>query len=85
MYHSVEEEELPAEHLDKIADILGRLDVASEPSSMDIPGFQLRRLDGYHEGQWAVRVADDLLISFRFVGSDITEVDLLSSAQGGPT
>ena len=80
VYHSVEEEELPAEHLDKIEDILGRLDVATEPCKMDIPGFHLRALDSEHEGYWAVQVADDLLISFRFEGSDVYDVDLL--AQG---
>ena len=82
LYHSVESEELPAEHLDKIADILGRLDVASEPSNMDIPGFRLRALDGEREGHWAVQVAEDLLIGFRFEGSDVTDVDLLVPIQG---
>lgn len=78
MYVSVDDDELPAEYVDKIADILGRLDVASDPAKMDIPGFQLRALDGDHEGHWGVKVSDDLLISFRFDGSDATDVDLLA-------
>ena len=78
MYTSVDDDELPAEHLDKIADILGRLDVATDPSKMDIPGFHLRAMDGDHEGHWGVSVSEDLLISFRFDGSDATDVDLLA-------
>ena len=78
MYVPVDDDELPAGHLDKIADILGRLEVATDPSKMDIPGFHLRALDGDHDGHWGVSVADDLLISFRFDGSDATDVDLLA-------
>ncbi len=80
MYHSVDEDDLPHEHLDKIADILGCPNVATEPSKMDIPGFHLRALDSEHEGHWGVQVADDLLISFRFEDSDVYDVDL--QAQG---
>lgn len=77
MFNPVEGDRLPAQHLDKIVDILGRLDVATEPSKMDIPGFHLQALDGEFEGHWAVQVAEDLAISFRFVGSDVYDVDLL--------
>lgn len=77
VFQSVEGDDLPAEHLDKIADILGRLEVATEPSKMDIPGFHLRELDGEHDGHWGVQVADDLVVSFRFEGSDVYDVDLL--------
>ena len=80
MYDSVPDDDLPAEHLDRIADILGRLDVATDPSKMDIPGFHLRALDGEFAGHWGVQVSEDLLISFRFEGSDVYDVDLL--AQG---
>ena len=77
MYVSVEEDELPTEHLDRIADILGRLEVATDPSKMDIPGFHLRALDGDYDSHWGVKVSDNLLISFRFDGSDATDVDLV--------
>ena len=80
MYLSVEDDELPTEHVDKIADIVGRLYVATEPSRMDIPGFHLRALDGELEGHWAVQIAEDLLISFRFEGSDVYDVDVLEQA-----
>ena len=80
MCDSVPDDDLPAEHLDRIADILGRLDVATDPSKMDIPGFRLRALGDDLEGHWGVRVSDDLLISFRFEGSDVYDVDLLAQA-----
>ena len=78
MYDSVPDDDLPAEHLDRIADILGRLDVATDPSKMDIPGFRLRALDDDLKGHWGVRVSDDLLITFRFEGHDATDVDLVA-------
>lgn len=73
-----EEIELPPEHLDRIADILGRLDVATDPSKMDIPGFHLRALHKELEGHWGVKVSEDLIITFRFEGHDATDVDLVS-------
>ena len=48
---------LPPQHLEKIEDILGRLDVATEPSKMDIPGHGLHELRGDLAGHWAVRVS----------------------------
>ena len=78
MYDSVPDDGLPAEHLDRIADILGRLDVATDPSKMDIPGFHLRALGDDLEGHWGVRVSHDLLITFRFDGHDATDVDLVA-------
>jgi proteic killer suppression protein len=67
---------LPPQHIDKIEDILGRLDVATEPSKMDIPGFRLHPLHGNLEGHWAVRVSRNWRITFRFEGADVTDVDL---------
>lgn len=68
---------LPPQHVDKIEDILSRLDVASEPSEMSVPGFRLHQLHGNLEGHWAVRVSRNWRITFRFVGTDVTDIDLV--------
>ena len=68
---------VPPQHVDTIEDILGRLDVAVEPSSMDIPGYRLHPLRGNLEGHWAVRVSHNWRITFRFEGIDVTDVDLV--------
>ena len=77
MYEFDEDGDLPPEHTDRIADILGRLDVATGPSQMNIPGFHLRALDKELEGHWGVKVSEDLLVTFRFEGSDATDVNLV--------
>ena len=68
---------LPPQHVDKIEDILGRLDVATEPSKMDIPSYRLHPLRGNLEGHWAVRVSRNWRITFRFEGANVTDVDLI--------
>ncbi len=68
---------LPPQHIEKIEDILGRLDVATAPSKMDIPAFRLHPLHGNLEGHWAVQVSRNWRITFRFEGVDATDVDLI--------
>lgn len=68
---------LPAQYAGKIEDILGRLDVASEPSQLDIPGLALHPLTGDRAGFWAVRVSRNWRITFRFQDGDVYDVDLV--------
>ena len=68
---------LPPQHIGKIEDILGRLDVATEPSKMDVPGLRLHPLTGDRAGVSAVRVSRNWRIIFRFEGSDVYDVDFV--------
>ena len=68
---------LPPQYVDKIEDILARLDAAADPSKMDIPGFRLHQLHGELAGHWAVRVSRNWRITFRFAGADVYDVDLV--------
>jgi proteic killer suppression protein len=43
------------QHVEKLRDILARLDVASAITDMELPGFHLHALKGNHRGFWAVR------------------------------
>ena len=68
---------LPQAHLDRIDRILDRLNVAVQPSSMDVAGFALHPLKGDLRGSWAVRVSGNLRIVFRFEDGDAYDVDLI--------
>ena len=63
------------EHVDKLRDILARLDAAIAPSDMDLPGFRLHALKGKLKGFWAVTVRANWRVIFRFLGNDALDVD----------
>jgi proteic killer suppression protein len=67
---------LPA-HVAKIERILARLDEASAVGHMDLPGFRLHPLKGDLAGFWAVTVAGNWRIIFRFERGDARDVDLI--------
>lgn len=62
---------------DKIARILGRLDVATTARQMDLPGWRLHPLKGALRGFWSVWVTGNWRIIFRFDGQDAVDVDLV--------
>ena len=68
---------IDTEHADKIARILARLQRATSPADMDIPGFRLHALRGDLAGYWSVTVRANWRIVFRFDGSDAADVDLV--------
>jgi toxin HigB-1 len=68
---------LPPALVDKLGRILARLDVASVPEQMDLPGFRLHPLKGELKGFWSVWVNGDWRIIFRFNGTDVVDVDLI--------
>ena len=65
-----------AGHADRIERILARLDQASEPRHMDLPGFRLHPLKGEWAGFWAVTVSGNWRVVFRFEGGHASDVGL---------
>ena len=61
----------------KVERILARLDEASVPGDMNLPGFRLHPLKGDLADHWAVSVSGNWRIVFRFEGRDVTDVDLV--------
>ena len=57
--------------------VLARLDEASEPADMNLPGFRLHILRGDLAGFWSVGVSGNWRIVFRFEGRDVRDVNLL--------
>ncbi len=68
---------VPAGRVGKIERILARLDVATEPADMNLPGFRLHPLRGNLAGFWSVSVSGNWRIAFRFEAGNVRDVDLV--------
>jgi toxin HigB-1 len=68
---------LNPDHVDKIKRILARLDRASLPEHMDLPGWRLHPLKGDLAGFWGVTVQSNWRITFRFEDGHATDLDYL--------
>ena len=76
LYERGNRRRVPSEHVDKIERILARLDKATIPAHMNLPGFRLHPLRGELAGFWAVSVSRNWRIVFRYEGEHVTDVDL---------
>lgn len=77
LYEKGDRRRLPSEYADKVERILARLDEATEPGNMDLPGFRLHPLKGDLAGYWSVSVSGNWRIVFRFEGVHARDVDLI--------
>lgn len=68
---------LNAQHVDRISRVLARLDRATEPDHMGLPGWRLHPLKGELAGFWSVTINGNWRIVFRFENGDATDVDYL--------
>jgi proteic killer suppression protein len=66
-----------AEHIEKLRDILVRLDAAAGPADMDFQGFKLHPLKRELKGFWAVTVRANRRVIFRFEDADACDVDYI--------
>ena len=74
-YDKDDSSKLPPEMVDRIADILADLDVATDVQDMNLPHYRLHPLTGNRKGQWAVTVRANWRIVFRFE-DDAFDVEL---------
>jgi toxin HigB-1 len=63
------------EHAEKLRRQLFRLDVATGPQDMNIPGWKLHRLSGELKDYWSIWVSGNWRLTFRFKGNDAEVVD----------
>ena len=77
LFENGERRKVPSEYVAKIERVLARLDAASEPGHMDLPGFRLHPLKGDLAGFWSVTVSGNWRIVFRFEGGNACDVDLV--------
>jgi proteic killer suppression protein len=60
----------------RIERLLDRLDAATKPEDMNIPGYKFHRLSGDRKDTYAVTVTGNWRITFRFDGEDAIDVNL---------
>jgi proteic killer suppression protein len=65
------------EQATRLADILFRLQYATDVQDMNFPGAGLHTLRGQRAGFWAVKVSGNWRIIFRFKDGHALEVDYL--------
>lgn len=67
---------IPAQQAARIERMLDRLDAATRPSDMDVPGWRWHPLKGQRAGTWAVFLSGNWRLTYRFDGGDAADVDL---------
>jgi toxin HigB-1 len=67
---------IQAIHAKRIRLILARLNAATSPQDMNLPGLVLHELVGQRKETWAVRVSGNWRITFTFDAVDACEVNL---------
>jgi proteic killer suppression protein len=77
LYENNDRRGVNSELVEKTARVLARLDVATRPEQLKLPGFGLHRLEGDLAGYWSVAVRDDWRIIFHFDTGNTTDVDLV--------
>ncbi|KWK74479.1 Killer protein [Burkholderia ubonensis] len=63
------------DHAPRLGRQLARLDLASAPLDMNVPGWRFHRLEGALVGHYAVSVNGNWRLTFRFDGPDAVLVD----------
>ena len=77
LYEDDDRRGLNAEHVEKIARVLARLQRAARPEDMNLPGYRLHQLKGDYAGFWSITIRANWRIIFRFEGTDVKDVDYL--------
>ena len=65
------------DQLRRIEDILARLDIATSPDDLDLPGYRMHALKGDLDGFWSLRVSGNWRITYRLVDGEVHDVDLI--------
>ena len=60
----------------RIRRILDRLEAATRPEDMNLPGYKFHGLKGDRKGAYAVSVSGNWRITFRFDSGDAVDVNL---------
>jgi proteic killer suppression protein len=76
-YEKGDASKLPSRHVAKIRLILTRLDAASKPEDLNVPGYSFHSLSGDLKGFSSVKVSGNYRIIFRFSGENAHDVDYL--------
>jgi proteic killer suppression protein len=67
---------LSVQNPDRLRRILARLDAATAPGDMDLPGFRFHGLKGRERGRYAVDASGNWRITFGWLDGDAVDVDM---------
>jgi proteic killer suppression protein len=67
---------LSVPNLNRLTQILARLDGAEAATDMNLPGWRFHALKGKMKGRYAVDASGNWRVTFGWVGKDAIEVDL---------
>jgi proteic killer suppression protein len=67
---------LPPNFLARISMIMDRLDTATVPQQLNVPGLRFHALSGNMRGRYAVTVSANWRVTFGWSGDDAIDVDL---------
>lgn len=77
-YYDGSTAKIQANHENKLALILDKLNAATGPRDMDLPGFRLHSHNGHKKAElptWSVDVSGNWRVTFVFEGGDVYIVD----------
>ena len=77
LYERDDPSRINADLVDRVALVLADLDVVSNPSDIDLPGYRLHPLKGGRRGLWSISISGNWRITFRFEDGDVYDVDLV--------
>ena len=77
LFERGDKSKLRADQVERIEEILARLDAAVGAKDLNTPGYRLHPLKGDRAGQWSVSVTGNWRIVFRFADGDVVDVDLV--------
>lgn len=77
LYEDNDHRGVAARLVQRLRDILARLDASTMVTDMDLPGFRLHPLKGEWKGYWAVTVQANWRVVFRFEEGDALDVDFV--------
>ena len=77
LYEAGDRSRLAPALIEKIENILARLDAASQVEEMNLPGFRLHPLKGDLKGLWSITVRANWRIVFRFELGEAHDVELI--------
>ena len=77
LYEAGDRSRLAPALVEKIENILARLDAASTVEEMNLPGFRLHPLKGDLKGLWSITVRANWRVVFRFELGEAHDVELI--------
>jgi len=77
LYEDDDARGVPADRADKLRRMLARLDAATIPEDMNLPGYRLHSLKGALAGMFAADVSGNVRLVFRFETDGVHDVDLV--------